>query len=106
MALNAGVAARRIAMAERQAQALAHPFTTALDAHPIAARLSNQERAELVTLFAQQLALLEAAPPDVEAQGARSDSYVRVGRSRLRVPYTAWPDGGDGTSASAIAKGP
>ena len=66
MALNAGVAERRIRMAERQAQALAHAFTTALDAHPMAARLSNQERAELVTLFAQQLARLEAAPPDVE----------------------------------------
>src|SRR3954462_6799606 len=69
------LAERRIRMAERQAQALAHAFTPALDAHPIAARLSNQERAELVTLFALQLALLEAAPPDVEAQGARSDSY-------------------------------
>jgi hypothetical protein len=62
MALHAGVAERRIRMAERQAQALAHAFTTALDAHPLAARLSNAERAEFVRLFAQQLALLETGP--------------------------------------------
>src|SRR3954453_10762482 len=68
MALDAGVAERRIRMAERQAQALAHAFTTALDAHPMASRLSNAERAELVRLFAAQLALLEAPPPNVEGQ--------------------------------------
>src|SRR3954464_6194666 len=38
MALNAGVAERRTRMAKRQAQALAHAFTTALDAHPMASR--------------------------------------------------------------------
>jgi len=68
MALDAGVAERRIRMAERQAQALAHAFTTALDGHPMASRMSNQERAELVRLFAQQLALLEAGAGDVEGQ--------------------------------------
>jgi len=68
MALDAGVAERRIRLVERQARALAHAFTTALDAHPMAARLSNAERAELVSLFAAQLALLEAAPQDVTGQ--------------------------------------
>jgi len=66
MALSSGVAERRIRMAERQAQALAHAFTTALDSSSVGSRMSNEQRAEVVRLFAQQLALLEAAPPDVE----------------------------------------
>src|SRR3954451_18745111 len=55
MALDAGVAERRIRLVERQARALAHAFTTALDQHSMASRLSNADRAEFVRLFAQQL---------------------------------------------------
>jgi hypothetical protein len=42
MALDAGVAERKVRLVARQAEALAHAFTTALDQHPMAARLSNQ----------------------------------------------------------------
>src|SRR4051812_10694535 len=66
MALSAGVAERRIRMAERQAQALAHAFTTALDSSAMGSRMSAPDRAELVRLFARQLALLEAGAPDIE----------------------------------------
>src|SRR4051812_1432949 len=48
MAIDAGVDERRIRLVEGQAQALAHAFTTALDQHSMAARLSNQDRAEFV----------------------------------------------------------
>src|SRR4051812_30030420 len=68
MALDAGVAERRIRLVERQAQALAHAFTTALDQHPIAAVMSVAQRAEFVRLFAAQLALLESDAGDVEGQ--------------------------------------
>src|SRR3954452_12077728 len=68
MALDAGVAERRIRMAERQAQALAHAFTTALDASAMGSRMSAQDRAELVRLYAQQLSLLEQGAGDVEGQ--------------------------------------
>src|SRR3954449_9112667 len=68
MALDAGVAERRIRIAERQAQALAHAFTTALDASAMGSRMSAQDRAELVRLFARQLVLLEQGAGDVEGQ--------------------------------------
>jgi hypothetical protein len=68
MALDAGVAERKVRLVARQAEALAHAFTTALDQHPMAARLSNQDRAEFVRLFAAQIALLEAGAGDVVGQ--------------------------------------
>jgi len=68
MALSAGVAERRMRMAERQAQGLAHAFTAALDAHPVGAQLQGAQRAELVRLFGAQLALLESDAGDVEGQ--------------------------------------
>src|SRR4051794_15800762 len=68
MALDAGVAERKVRLVARQAEALAHAFTTALDQHPIAAAMSVAERAELVRLFAAQLALLESGAGDVEGE--------------------------------------
>src|SRR4051794_17601432 len=68
MALVCGVAERRVRMVERQAEALAHAFTTALDQHPIAAEMTVAQRAELVRLFAAQLALLESGGGEVEGQ--------------------------------------
>src|SRR3954454_17350189 len=68
MALDAGVAERKVWLVARQAEALAHAFTTALDQHPTAVEMSVAERAELVRLFAAQLALLESDAGDVEGQ--------------------------------------
>src|SRR3954451_10234720 len=77
MAIDAGVDERRVRLVERQAQALAHAFTTALDQHPLGAEMTTSQRAELVRLFAAQLALLESGAGDVEGQAREVGPHGR-----------------------------